>query len=252
MLACIALFLLGMLPALAAAESPLRVGVEANTPPFSYRSEDGKPLGFNIDIALALCRQMKRDVDLRELPFEDLLGGIKSGQLDMVVASLSQTPERMAVMDFSSYYYQSRPIIIGREGLFVPEISAKSLKDLRIGAQRGTVYAELVNTWPVKKESLAFPASAPECYNDLVEGRIDLLVVETLFGLYFLKTEKGRHFDFASPPLDVADDTHCRYYIAFRKNDSQMAQEVNAALMSIRASGEYDRINRRYFPFKIY
>ena len=99
------------LPARAADPAPLRVGVEGAYPPFSSVGPDGQIKGFDIDIAKALCEQIKAQCMLVQLDFDGMIPALQARKIDMIVASMSITPERLKVVDFSDKYYYPTPIL---------------------------------------------------------------------------------------------------------------------------------------------
>src|SRR5919112_5298830 len=91
----------------AAAQSPLklRVAVEGNYPPFSQIAPDGKLSGFDIDIANAVCAEMKAECTLVQQEFDGIIPALNAKKFDMIVASMTITEERLKAVDFSDPYY---------------------------------------------------------------------------------------------------------------------------------------------------
>ena len=98
--------LLCSIPALA--EAPLRVAVDAPYPPFAYEDKDtGKLTGFDVDMAEALCRQIKRQCTVLVVPFDEIIPQIVAGKIDMGVAGMVKTPEREKSVIFTDKYFRS-------------------------------------------------------------------------------------------------------------------------------------------------
>lgn len=97
--------LLLVLPAAAFAQSKLRVGVEGNYPPFSQMGADGRLAGFDVDIAEAVCADLKRECQLVQQEFDGMIPALNARKFDMTVASLAINEERKKAVDFSDSYY---------------------------------------------------------------------------------------------------------------------------------------------------
>jgi ABC-type amino acid transport substrate-binding protein len=72
----------------AAAGEALRLAVQNEHPPFSFRDADGELQGFDVEIAAALCATLKADCELVPLEFAELIPGLQDGRIDAAVASM--------------------------------------------------------------------------------------------------------------------------------------------------------------------
>ena len=79
----------------------IKIGVEGAYPPFSQIDTDGKLKGFDIDIANALCEQMKAQCTLVQQEFDGMIPSLQAKKIDAVIASMSITDERKKVVEFS-------------------------------------------------------------------------------------------------------------------------------------------------------
>ena len=104
----------------ASAQAPewkkLRIGVEGAYPPFSEVGPDGKLKGFEIDLANALCAEMKAECTLVQQDFDGLIPALQSRKVDAIFASVSITEERQKVIAFSKPYYNTPARLIAKAG----------------------------------------------------------------------------------------------------------------------------------------
>lgn len=227
----------------------LRVGVEENYPPFSYVAA-GKNVGFDVDLSRALCRELGRPCTLSFLSLGDCLPALVEGRVDMVVAGLSKTPERLAMADFTDAYYRAQSSFIGRAGVFYADTGIQALAGKRIAAEKHSMQEQFVlRTYG--PDALVSCSAVTDALAALASGKADLVLTDVLIGLFFLKSPAGSGYDFASDALSeegLASSAH----ILVRKGNTPLIRHLNAALSALRYSGKMDQISRAYFPFSIY
>src|ERR1700742_4202390 len=85
----------------------LRIGTEGAYPPFEYRDANGTLKGMDVEIGNALCARMKATCQFMPQDFDGLIPAIKAGKIDLIISSLSMTPDRAKVVDFTKPYYLS-------------------------------------------------------------------------------------------------------------------------------------------------
>jgi polar amino acid transport system substrate-binding protein len=84
----------------AGSNRPLRVGMEMNYPPFEMRDAQGQPAGVSVDLARALAASLGRPIEFSDIPFNGLIPALKTGQIDLVISSMTATDERRQSIDF--------------------------------------------------------------------------------------------------------------------------------------------------------
>jgi arginine/ornithine transport system substrate-binding protein len=248
-----ALLLMALAPAAARAADPatLRIGVEGAYPPFSSVGADGKIVGFDIDIANAVCAEMKVACTLVQQDFDGMIPALKARKVDLVVASLSITPERQKVVDFSDKYYKTPNRLIAKAGVTI-DGSAASVQGKKIGVQRSTINDRYV-TDRFPGATIKRYAKQDEVYLDLAAGRIDATLVDSVAGdVGFLKTPAGKGFAFTGPSYDDPIYFGMGVGIAMRKGETALRERVNGAIKAIRANGAYKKLQDKYFDFDVY
>ena len=237
--------------ALAAEPTKLRVGVEGAYPPFSSVGPDGQIKRFDIDIAKALCEQIKAQCTLVQLDFDGMIPALQARKIDMIVASMSITPERLKVVDFSDKYYTTPNRLIAKAGSGIDGTPA-GFKGKKIGVQRATINDRYA-TAKFSGASIVRYGKQDEIYLDLAAGRIDATLVDGIAGNEgFLKTPAGKGYTFVGPAYDDPEFFGKGAGIAVRKSDTELRDKLSAAIQAIRANGTYKQIAARYFDFDIY
>ncbi len=179
----------------ALADDPLRIGVEGAYPPFSFKQADGTLAGFDIDIAMALCTQMKRDCTLVEQEWDGMIPALKAKKFDAIVASMSITEERKTQIDFSDKYYQTPARLVAKKDAGF-EGTPEGLTGKRIGVQRGAThqcYAEKM----FPGAEIVLYGTQEEVFRDLALGRVDAeLSDSTISQESFLSKPEGADYAF--------------------------------------------------------
>ncbi|MBC7993758.1 MAG: ABC transporter substrate-binding protein [Rhizobacter sp.] len=237
--------------ALASEPLKLRVGVEGAYPPFSSVGPDGKLKGFDIDIANALCTEMKAQCTLVQQDFDGMIPALQARKFDLIVASLSITPERLKVVDFSNKYYKTPNRLIVKAGVVI-DGSPESFKGKRIGVQRSSTNDRFASA-RFSGASITRYAKQDEAYLDLAAGRLDATLVDAVAGdAGFIKTPGGKGYAFTGPAYDDPEFFGRGVGVALRKGETTLRDQLNSAIASMRSKGIYKKIQDQYFDFDVY
>lgn len=230
----------------------VRVGIDATYKPFSYKTPDGQLAGFDVDIANALCAEMKAKCSFVESSWEGIIPGLRANKFDAIVSSMSITDERKKAVDFTDKYYQTPTQVIAKSGSI--DGSVASLKGKRVGVLKASIqetYAKAVVA--AAGATVVSYDSTQQSYLDLKSGRIDAVIVDRFEGKGgFLDTPDGKGFAFVGPELVEPKYFGTGAGIAIRKTDTDLRDRLNAGLKAIRANGTWKKIADKYFDFDIY
>lgn len=228
----------------------LRVAVDAPYPPFAFYNEKGELEGFDVEIGRALCAEMKMDCVIEAVPFDSIIPKVEDGSIDMGIAGMGATEERKKHVIFTDRYFRSHSIFMEKHGT-IPDVTVDNLKGKRLGAQAGTIQETYLRNTYGNIASIVTYATAPEAFAALKKGEVDLLFADGLSGYTWLKTDEGEGFETIGEPVhsDIVLDSSC---IAVNKDNVKLRDALNEAIQAIRRSGEYDRVNRKYFDFNVY
>ncbi len=230
-----------------AGEPVLRVAIDSPYPPFAYTDpQTGKLTGFDYDIAVEICRIMNRECEIITVPFDNIIPEIVAQKIDIGVAGMAKTPEREQKVLFSDKYFRSSSVFVGFPGLLTP--SVEGLKGKKIGVQHKTTQeAYLRKTFGEVAEIVTF-SNFTEIISATLAKTIDIAFVDGLPGYAFLKTEKGDNLDIVGEPIMLGSGS-C---IVLHKSLEEERNAINEAIQTMRKSGRYDVLNRKYFEFNVY
>ena len=229
----------------------VRIGVEANYPPFSQLGTDGKFSGFDIDIANAICADMKAECTMVAQEWDGMMPALNAKKFDMIVASMSITEERKKNADFSDSYYDIPSTWIGKAGSFT-SVDAAALKGKKIIVTRNTPRAAFVAA-NFKDSEILQVAKEAEVTMELAAGRGDIGFGSSLAATAaFLKSPEGKGYARVGAPVMLGGaKSGGGVGIAMRKGEDALKSKVNASLKNITANGVYKTINDKYFDVNI-
>ncbi len=229
----------------------LKVAIDPTYEPFTYKTADGKPTGFDVDIASALCEQIKRKCVFVEQVWDSMIPGLQAKKYDVIVSSLSITADRQKVIDFTDKYYNTPSRVVVKKG--VKFDGPASLKGKKIGVLKGSTQ-EKYAMGELKTAGVdVIPYEAQDqVYLDINAGRLDGTVADFLEVTGgFLSKPEGKDYVLVGPELYTEKYFGTGIGIGMRKGDALKGQ-LNAAIKAIRANGVYKKINDKYFKFDVY
>jgi len=244
---------LAMTAAIANAQQ-LKVGIAAEPyPPFTSPDASGKWEGWEIDFADAVCKEAKLDCVITPVAWNGIIPALTSNKIDMIVGSMSITPERLKTIDFSDKYYNAPTLVIGTKDLQF-DATPEGLKDKTIGVQASTIHqAYVTKHFAPAGATIKEYQTQDEANNDLAAGRIDAVEADSLALKAFLATDAGKaccdEKGVVAPDIEVLGPG---VGIGLRKGDTELKDKLNAAIKAIRANGTYDTFTKKYLDFDVY
>lgn len=237
----------------AAQAEPIKIGNEnGQYPPFSSQDSSGKWVGWEIDFINAVCAQAKLECVITPTSWDGIIPALTSGQIDVIMASMSITPERQKIIDFSDKYYNA-PTMMGVARNSSIAADGSGLDGKTIGA-----LVSSVNEKYVQKHFAATAAEVKtyqtedEAYQDLAAGRLDAVIANAIQLQAFLDSDTGKacckSAGLVAPDPEVLG---LGVGLGIRKGDP-LKKQLDDAIKAIRADGTYDAITKKYFKIDIY
>lgn len=223
----------------------LVVLVTPRSVPFSWLDERGQLVGFNVDIAQAICRELKRECRLETRRFPEVIPEVASGAAAIGLANFLRTPEREKQVAFSIPYWRSSSAFVGRDG------DAPATERGRICVIAGSMQeAWLAAAERRGQAEVVAHESNQSVLDQLAAGVCPVALLPTMQALPFLQSEAGRGFGFIGAPL-AGEGLGGAVHLVVRPGDSALLEAVNRAIDTLISSGEHERLARQYFPFSI-
>lgn len=222
----------------ALADGVLNVGTNAEFPPFEYVDDNGEPDGFDIALIKAIGEKLDVEVQVENMEFDALVAAIGK-KIDVAIAGMTVTEERQQTVDFSNPYYMAVQYVILPEGSEIA--AAEDLEGKAIGVQLGTTgdfIAEDIAGAEVSQYNKALDA-----VNDLVNGRLDCVIIDKNPALVFESKFEGQvtAVDGAQFGFETEE-----YAISIPKGDTVLAEKINGVLQEMMEDGTFDALVAEY------
>jgi len=231
----------------------VRFGVDASYPPFESKGPDGKVVGFDVDLGNEICARLKAKCVWIENDFDGMIPALKARKFDGVLSSMSMTPARQEQIAFSAKLFNTPTRLVAKKGSsLMPD--AKSVKGHRIGVEQGTIQETYAKTYWAPAGATVVPyQNQDQVYADLIAGRLDGALQDAVQAdIGFLKTARGKDFQFAGGDIDDPKTLGNGAGIGLRKEDTDLKAKIDKAIGDMRKDGTYDKIAKKYFDFDVY
>lgn len=236
----------------AAFAKEVRLASDFTYPPFNYKNTDGTPVGFDIEIADALCAQAKLECTWVSQSWDALIPSLLARKSDVIMASMRITDDRKKKVLFTNKYYQTPARFVAAKNADFT-IDQAGMKDKVIGVQQGTIHDRYVTDKFGAVAEIKRYTGQDEVYIDMQNGRLDATFGNAdQLSLAFLDKAEGKSFEFKGQAVTDKAYIGEGTALALRKQDQELAEKFNQAIVEIRQNGTYDKIAAKYFSFDIY
>jgi polar amino acid transport system substrate-binding protein len=238
------------------ATAPRRVVIrfltDSDFPPFNFYDEDGVLVGFNVDLARAICLELNTSCDIKARPWEELFAGLKNGDADAVIAAHRVTASALKEVDFTDRYFHTPGRFAGRKESPQVEMSPSGLDGKRIAIARGTAHEAFLKAF-FRDSPLAIYENADLAREALAAGKAEFLFDDGISLAFWLNGTLSRQCcEMRGGPFLEPKFFGDGIAIAVPKTDPGIRLLLNKALDRVRASGRFDELVQRYFPVRIY
>ncbi|HAS74042.1 MAG TPA: amino acid ABC transporter substrate-binding protein, partial [Clostridiales bacterium UBA8960] len=226
-------------------DMPLRVGMELKYPPFETKDENGKPAGASVMLAEALGEYLGREIEIVETDYSSLIPALEQGNIDLIISSMTITPAREEVVDFSDPYTNSQLMMLvhkdskvqSPDDLNDPEVIIAS-KTGTIGALWAAQYAPNAQVRNIDEEASAVL--------EVAQGKADVFIYDPLS----IIRHHNNYPETTRAVLEPLPNTK-GWGIALRKGEDELKSKINAFIKEAKTDGTYDTIRETYLKEKV-
>lgn len=229
------------------AKGTLILGLDDSFPPMGYRNDDNEIVGFDIDLAAAVCDRLGVELVLQPIIWDAKELELNAGNIDCIWNGMSRTPAREESMTLSMDYMNNAIVLMVND----PAYAAKEDLAGKVVAAQASSYAEEVLGYDEYADfvaGLAEVRSYPDYLTaimDLQNGNVDAIAIDLVVANFQIANLN----DDALFCIDnLADDLYC---VGFRKADAELCEAVNAAFSEMAGDGALDAICEKWFGANI-
>lgn len=217
------------------AAGKLVVGTSADYPPYEFIDEQGKIVGFDIDLANEIAKELGVQLEIVNQNFDSLLAGLQAKQFDVVIAGLTVTEERKQSVDFSEPYFAGgQAIVVHRDRTDIDsleDLNGKSIA-VQIGTYQEQIARERVQNADVRPYQLFTDAAQA-----VATKQVDAMIVAKPVADAFARD---------LPLKVVAEIEYSETAMAFPKG-SDLVAAVNEILAAMKQDGRMDQLIAKWF-----
>lgn len=238
-------------PAPASQWPELRVAIDPTYKPFTYKTEAGEPAGFDVDIAKALCDELKSKCVFVEQAWDGMIPGLQAKKYDAIISSMSITEERKQAVDFTGKYYNTPSCVVVKSALNLGA-EAANFKGKKIGVLKASTQEKYAMGELQPAGATIVPYDAQDqVYLDIKSGRLDGTVADVVeVNGGFLSTPDGKDYACAGGRVPVEFE---KYFgagagVAIRKEDTALRDALDAGIKAIRDNGKWKELAEKHVP----
>ena len=230
----------------------IRFFTEEDYPPFNFKGPDGQPIGFNVDLARAICTELSIQCTIQVRRFDTLLEAMDEGKGDAIIASLAVNPETRKRLDFTERYYRSPARFISRKDFDLKDATPETVAGKRVAVVAGTAHDVYLRAF-FAEAAIQPVAHFENALAALKRGEVDLVFGDGIALAFWLNgRDSAGCCAFRGGPF-----TESRYFgegvgIAVKKGNETLKRALDYALFQVWEKGIYTDLYLRYFPVGFY
>lgn len=217
----------------------LVVGMELDYPPFETIDATGRPAGMSVDLAEAIAKSQGRLLRIENIPFVGLIPALKAGRIDLIISSMTDTPQRRESISFSDPYFN-----IGLALLVGNDSPVRSIADLdqpgrTLAVRQGTT-SEAWARGHLKQARILALEKESAAVLEVIQGRADAFMYDQVAIWQNWRRHSGETRALLEPVQRE------QLAIGLRKDDVALRERVNAFLKTFRAAGGFEKLGDKY------
>ena len=229
-------------------EEKLTVYTEAGFAPYEF-VYNNEVVGVDIEIMKAVAKELGKEIEVKDVLFDTIVGAVKSGKADVGAAGITITPERAEEVSFSVPYSSTEQyVIVKTDNTTISTV--ETLKGLKIGVQQGTT-SDLLVDGLIKDNTLAgstlVPYNAPAVAAAALGTKIDAVVTDKLTAQIIVNGSNNAYKSFKLVKADGTDAAEVEEYgICVNKDNMELLESINKVITKLLADGSIAKWEQEY------
>ncbi len=217
----------------------LIIGGDHQYPPYEYLDESGNPSGYNVELTLAIAREMGFDVVFRLGPWADMVQALEDGRID-ALQGMFYTPKRNLVFDFSIPHAANHYVTVLRKESGKPPENLEELRKWRCVVEKGDAVHDLLRK-QMQPENLVLVETQEDVLREVAEGRHDCGVAVRISTLHLIQKNNWKHLELGRRPLFTLE-----YCYAVLNGQHELLALFNEGLKVLEKKGELRRLQLKW------
>lgn len=230
----------------------IRFITEDDYPPFEFALPDGTLSGFNVELARALCEELRVQCTVQPRRWDTILESVQQGRGDAAIASIAMTPANRARVAFTAPYYKTPARFVARQSTELNDATPEALRGRNVGVVGRTAHEAFLRAF-FPQVSLRSFETASALRSALKRGEVDFAFGDGVsFAVWLNSTDAAGCCAFRGGPF-----TESRYFgegigIAVRKDNVALRRALDHGLKRLAERGVYGDLYLKYFPISFY
>ncbi|MDR3336117.1 MAG: ABC transporter substrate-binding protein [Treponema sp.] len=224
----------------------LTVGMEIGYPPMEYYDSDGRtPIGFDVMLAKALAEKLGLKVEFIDTAWDGIFAGVNTGKYDCIMSSVTVTPERQVVHNFTKPYIGNAQSMVLLQGSKVTARSPEEISGISVAYQAETTsdfYMAKLRAQGVNFTEYEYD-KVMNCFDELRLGRVDAIVCDSLVAVdYIAPPNSPFEIIWQGPAEEV-------FAVCLKKGNDALTAALDKALDELFADGTMLKLSQDVFKF---
>ena len=238
----------------AESQTTLRIALEGKYPPFEYMDKNNQLVGFNIDLANALCKEMDVKCAIDRYEWDDLIPAVQNDKADAIIATMSITDEREKQVKFTQPYAHvpAAYLASNKQQFLFPVVTQDRVEGKTIGVVEKTTFDDYLKTEFNSKVQIKRYADAEALLAGLQKNEINFAFGDSaVFGEFLRNPNNAEQYNYVGNIIKSDPRLGRGEAIAVAKDDTEMQAKMSLALDKLIKSGEYKQMQYKYFTLQI-
>ncbi|BBM19076.1 glutamine ABC transporter substrate-binding protein [Enterococcus avium] len=228
-------------------DKKVTIGLDDTFVPMGFKDEDGKIVGFDVDLAKAVFKEYDIKAEFQPIDWSMKENELENGTIDLIWNGYTVTKSREKKVLFTDPYAQNEQVLVTKKDSNITK--AEDMKGKILGAQEGSSGYEAFNNQAktlkdiVKDNDATLYASFNEAMIDLENGRINGLLIDKVYADYYLK-QANKLNDYNIFSVGFKNEN---FAVGARKGDKELVKKINSAFKKLQENGKYGEISKKWF-----
>lgn len=215
------------------------VGMELAYPPFEMTDTQGHAAGVSVEMARALGNFLKSDVVIENIPFDGLIPSLQTHKIDLIISSMTATPERAKTIAFSDPYLKTGLCLLVGKNSAIQSIQDADQPGKVIAVKKGTT-GNIYATDKIKNAQVLVLDKEDTCVLEVVQGKADAFIFDQISTYENWRRNPETTRAILKPFQEES------WAIGLRKGDTALRRQVNAFLANYKTKGGFDKLGDQF------